>query len=571
MKPFVTIHLFTLAFLLGLQPLIAQVYTGNVTLTTQSQVNTFGVNHYTSITGNLIISGSVTGLTPLSFLQSVGGNLEIKDNGDLPNLGGLGSLASVGGNLKIRFTELQNIDALASLTSVGGDIEIKRNDILDNIGGLASLTSINTILIDHNNSLLNLDGFPPLTTIGSLLIWSNNSLQNIDGLASLVSVGVIDFVANTALENIDGLASLTSAGAIGFTNVNLLSNLDGLTSLTHIGTGGLLLDGNTGLQNLDGLASLTSVGGNLNIGYNTVLSDCCGIYDLLTTPGAITGTINIFSNQTGCDSKPAILTACDTDGDGILNDADNCPTIANADQADNDGDALGDVCDPDDDNDGVLDAVDNCPFVANADQKDFDNDGKGNVCDPTTDICSALDALIGQVNASGYSSGLKPKLDNAKKQYSEGKENAAVGELGAFINKLQGPGNNVPAVFADKWIEIAEALIAAIGNNTDNCGGPKPAPPGKGNNVVTKGEYTEIELYPNPAGKEVVIDLTVPEGGAILTIYNQLGDIVWQQATESGPVELRKDLSDGKFSTGIYSVTLCANKLLITKRLVVIK
>jgi hypothetical protein len=37
--------------------------------------------------------------------------------------------------------------------------------------------------------------------------------------------------------------------------------------------------------------------------------------------------------------------ATDTDGDGIADDDDNCPTVANADQADVDGDGLGDACD----------------------------------------------------------------------------------------------------------------------------------------------------------------------------------------------------------------------------------
>ncbi len=83
----------------------------------------------------------------------------------------------------------------------------------------------------------------------------------------------------------------------------------------------------------------------------------------------------------------ALGDACDDDDDddGILDDVDNCPTAANPAQLNLDGDALGDVCDDDDDDDGVLDDVDNCPTVANAFQVDHDDDGLGNPCDPDDD------------------------------------------------------------------------------------------------------------------------------------------------------------------------------------------
>ena len=58
------------------------------------------------------------------------------------------------------------------------------------------------------------------------------------------------------------------------------------------------------------------------------------------------------------------------------------PRRANPDQADNDGDGAGDVCDADDDNDALLDERDNCPLNSNKDQADTDGDGIGDACDP---------------------------------------------------------------------------------------------------------------------------------------------------------------------------------------------
>jgi hypothetical protein len=36
----------------------------------------------------------------------------------------------------------------------------------------------------------------------------------------------------------------------------------------------------------------------------------------------------------------------DTDSDGVPDTPDNCPTVANPDQADSDHDCIGDACDP---------------------------------------------------------------------------------------------------------------------------------------------------------------------------------------------------------------------------------
>ncbi|MHB8764580.1 MAG: thrombospondin type 3 repeat-containing protein, partial [Deferrisomatales bacterium] len=73
----------------------------------------------------------------------------------------------------------------------------------------------------------------------------------------------------------------------------------------------------------------------------------------------------------------------DWDGDGVLDGQDNCPQSWNPDQADRDGNGVGDACDllpQDSDGDGVADAADNCPWTFNPGQADSDGNGVGDAC-----------------------------------------------------------------------------------------------------------------------------------------------------------------------------------------------
>ena len=79
------------------------------------------------------------------------------------------------------------------------------------------------------------------------------------------------------------------------------------------------------------------------------------------------------------------LARVDRDGDGLLDDSDNCPDTANTIQSDIDDDGYGDDCDDDMDGDAVPNAIDNCPSEYNPRQEDYDADGIGNACDADFD------------------------------------------------------------------------------------------------------------------------------------------------------------------------------------------
>lgn len=106
----------------------------------------------------------------------------------------------------------------------------------------------------------------------------------------------------------------------------------------------------------------------------------------INSPDSIRFEYQINGNSGGLDLVPftIALPATDTDGDGIDDDVDNCPSVSNPDQADSDGNGIGDACEgstADLDGDGIPDNIDNCPADANPDQLDSDQDGEGDLCD----------------------------------------------------------------------------------------------------------------------------------------------------------------------------------------------
>ncbi len=119
------------------------------------------------------------------------------------------------------------------------------------------------------------------------------------------------------------------------------------------------------------------------------------------TAGTVLNTVTVtgnvldplVSNNTATATttvNPQVLdgggASVDRDHDGVVNGRDNCPDVANRDQADTDGNGIGDACEVcgtvgDTDGDGVCDDSDNCPGIPNPRQADWNSNGLGDACD----------------------------------------------------------------------------------------------------------------------------------------------------------------------------------------------
>ncbi|RZK25933.1 MAG: hypothetical protein EOO43_04230, partial [Flavobacterium sp.] len=170
-------------------PVPAECPVGNVTLSTQAEVNQFVADYpnCTLITGNLRIgvetgNSNITDISQLYHLSTVTGNVFISYNSGLQNLVGLGSLTNIGG-LFIQNNGLKNLNGLSSLTNAT-NLLIGYNNLLTNINGLSVLTSVTgSVIIQNNNALTNINGLNNLTTVnGILTIKDNNTLSNISGI-----------------------------------------------------------------------------------------------------------------------------------------------------------------------------------------------------------------------------------------------------------------------------------------------------------------------------------------------------------------------------------------------------
>jgi hypothetical protein len=196
--------------------------------------------------------------------------------------------------------------------------------------------------------------------------------------------------------------------------------------------------------------------------YASTIGD--GVFEGTVTCGApVEGFADLDSDGT------ANCGDADDDNDGVADGSDNCPLVANANQANADGDATGDACDTCTDTDGDgrgnpgfpanTCQPDNCPNIANAAQQDTDGDGVGDVCDNCGTVSNPI-----QLDVDGDGRG--NACDNCSTVPNSDQENCdgdAQGDV-CDLNDDNDPSNDD--------VDCDDCNPAAYLNNTESCTDP---------------------------------------------------------------------------------------------------
>ena len=208
-----------------------KVYTGDVKLYTQKDVDNFGKNGYTFIAGNFHIESPSTDYSeelldtrPLASIRMIDGELLISRLRNLVSVEGFKNLEQVNGDFTLSGCGLKKIGAIDKLSLIKGSLTIGNNtgkygeNGLLEIVGFNKLTDVESIYISGNSSVKKIEGFNALEKI--------NTLQ-------IMSVGVEEISNFKKLKTVKENFSVEYASALKKIILEKLESVDGYFALNE--------------------------------------------------------------------------------------------------------------------------------------------------------------------------------------------------------------------------------------------------------------------------------------------------------------------------------------------------
>ncbi|WP_339924510.1 hypothetical protein [uncultured Cyclobacterium sp.] len=303
-------------------------HSGDLVLTTQTELNDWALRCHTGIQGDLFILGGddqdpILDLSALELVTHVYGDLKIENTANLKNLHGLENLTLVEGWVTIeKNSNLETLEGLSLSEPRHLNLTINDNPLLLNLKGLDNIKKLGYVFIDSNSSLIdfqgleqvyeisqlvvtsngaqtsfqglnnvrhigsielkyfditNFDGFQGVETIGSLTLWDMRRLEDFTGFSGTVTFD-LDFM-NTGFKSLEGLTVAEELRAVHLVDNLSLKNLRGLSNLKIISKN-LTIQDNWSIKSLEGLDNLTAVAGRMQIQSNTYLTNYCALSKL---------------------------------------------------------------------------------------------------------------------------------------------------------------------------------------------------------------------------------------------------------------------------------------------------
>ncbi|EMR03869.1 MopE-related protein [Cesiribacter andamanensis] len=291
-------------------------------------------------------------------------------------------------------------------------------------------------------------------------------------------------------------------------------------------------------------------------------------------PGAIDYPWPFDDYDSDCDGQEPPF---DFDEDGINDHFDNCPNSHNPDQADLDGDGIGDACDDDIDGDGVVNEEDCDPFDASVypGALELSEDGIDNNCDGRVDetneveTCLAeqplkLTALCSELASQHRWMVYNPNpcaVEVRWEVHKTGHTGALTVQAGETYLSTPVSGKNNDVVFLHWQDAQGKWKKKGMASSSAHCGKQAANPgKGKGKNSRIGASAEGISLYPVPFRQQLTVEheSILPGASTRLVLIGLDGrqTDVSAQIVEHGEGYLQLNLQQVTLANGLYILCL---------------